>query len=276
MRENKKKKILIVSGICLFLVFYIIFLKPRNFNQKIDDFSYNVFSSLKQFVLDNPINWIKKSFDIIVNNNQLLEENKLLRQNMIAINSYQTALEYKDQEIKKLQQQLNLKSSLSNYKNISAQIIQRQARYFSQRVKINVGSDDGVKVNNAVINGQGIVGIVDSVEKDYSYVSLLTNTQSPIQLSVKIMTKNKQQVDAILDYYDSAKQSYKITLLENNQSIEKDDAIVTSGLSHLVPSGLLIGKIEEVVKNETSLSLVLYAKSSVDFNQLDYVMVILQ
>ncbi len=272
----KKKKILIVSIICLLLVFYIIFLKPRNFVQKIDNFNYNIFSSLKQFVLDNPLNWLKRSYGIIINNNQLLEENKLLRQNMIAINSYQIALKYKEQEIQKLQQQLNLKSSLSNYKNISAQIIQRQARYFSQRVKINVGSDDGVKVNNAVINGQGIIGIIDSVEKDYSYVSLLINVQSPIQLSVKIMTKNNQQVDAILDYYDSEKQSYKITLLENNQSIEKDDPIVTSGLSHLIPSGLLIGKIDEVVKDEKSISLVLYAKSSVDFNQLDYVMVILQ
>lgn len=271
MNKNKKRKILIIFVIGLFLAIYILFIQPKN---NIDSSSNNILTSIKQTLVDSPINWLKNTFYLMFNSNNLLLENQQLKQEILSVESYKVALEKKEQEVVRLQQQLNLKQSLSNYKAISSQIIQRQSRYFLQKVKIDVGKKDGVIENNIVINGQGVLGIIDSVEDDYSNVNLLVNNQNPVQLSIKIMTKNKQQVDAILDYYDMKKKSYKITLLENNQSVNVDDYIVTSGLSHQVPSGLLIGKINEVVKDETSLSLILYATPSVNFSQLDYVMVV--
>lgn len=271
MNKKKKHKILIVFVIGLFLVIYILFIQPKH---NIDSSSNGILTSIKQTLIDNPINWLKNTTYLMFNSNSLLLENQKLKQDVLAIESYKVALEKKEQEIISLQQQLNLKQSLSNFKSVNSQIIQRQSRYFLQKVKIDVGKKDGIIKNNAVINGQGVLGIIDSVEDDYSNVNLLINNQNPVQLSIKIMTKNKQQVDAILDYYDMKKKSYKITLLENNQSVDVGDFIVTSGLSHQVPSGLLIGKINEVIKDETSLSLVLYATPSVNFNQLDYVMVV--
>jgi rod shape-determining protein MreC len=52
------------------------------------------------------------------------------------------------------------------------------------------------------------------------------------------------------------------------------DTVVTSGLSALAPKGMLIGKIAEIRKEFSGLSLYCLIKPAVDFNRLEEVLVV--
>ena len=110
---------------------------------------------------------------------------------------------------------------------------------------IDVGSGDGVKVDDSVLSGEGLVGRVASVEGSASQVTLITDHASAI--SAKVVPNGVQGVirpdlgepeELILDYIDST------------QNIGVGQAVVTSGwraqgLSSIFPPDLPVGEVTQ-------------------------------
>ena len=59
-----------------------------------------------------------------------------------------------------------------------------------------------------------------------------------------------------------------------NEEIKPDQAIITSGLSDLFPAGLLIGRIEQVIFNESDVFKKAEIEPAVDFEKLEKVFII--
>ena len=63
-------------------------------------------------------------------------------------------------------------------------VIARSPTVWHSNVTIDVGSGDGVKVDDPVISGDGVVGRIASVEGGSSQVMLLTDHESAISAKV--------------------------------------------------------------------------------------------
>jgi rod shape-determining protein MreC len=131
----------------------------------------------------------------------------------------------------------------SAYDQVAGRVIARSPTLWRSSVTIDVGSDDGVRVDDPVISGDGVVGRIAAAEPGSSQVMLLTDHASAI--SAKVLPAGVQGVvkpevgdpeHLILDFIDSTK------LVHGGQTV------VTAGwraqgLASLFPPGLPLGEV---------------------------------
>lgn len=173
-------------------------------------------------------------------------------------------------EIRLLQNQVNdLKkeykdiTSLENYAKYNYDItrISYRVSYKSDEFYIYGGKNKSYDINYAVMNEDGLVGIITEVYKDYSKVKILTSITN---LSVKI----KNTYGTITQYSDSL---FKVSDLSNYDKIRLNDLVYTSSLGTIKES-IYIGYVVKIEENDISKTI--YIKNNVDFNSLSYLYVV--
>lgn len=148
----------------------------------------------------------------------------------------------------------NLDINGSDY--VIGKVLYRDIYSFYNEVVINVGNDK-VSSGDAVINSEGLVGVISKVDKNKSYVKLLS---SDYNISV-----------VVNDTYGNLSNGV-ITLLDKYSDIEVGDIVYTSGLSG-IQKGIYIGIVEEVSYDEENLGKKVKVKL-VDNKYLNYIGVI--
>lgn len=182
---------------------------------------------------------------------------------------YLSYLKYKDYEpidaqALRVQNKL-LKDELEKYDNFKSikgdylvgRIIVRNLYDFYNEIIVNLGTKDNINIGNAVINSEGLIGVVYKVEENKSYIKLLT---SDYNISVKIN-----------ETYGNIS-SGKITLLDKYNEIKVGDKVYTSGYSGLY-EGIYIGEIESVSLDNEKLGQVAKVKL-IDNKHLNYVAIL--
>jgi rod shape-determining protein MreC len=131
----------------------------------------------------------------------------------------------------------------------------------NDNITIYHGKDFGYKEKMAVINDNGLVGIIDQVFASSSTVKLLTSTD--LQLSV-IVNNNY----GLLTYNGK---DFIIVGLNENDDIDSDMEVYTSGIGYIM-GGIKIGKVlfTKSINNEKQA----YIKPYVDFKKINYFIVI--
>lgn len=203
-----------------------------------------------------------------------MEENKKLREQVELIATYQSRLEEAYRDIDDLKQLNELQLSLSEASTISASVIQRSMDSFSHSIVLNVGSNDGVELGDAVINTLGLLGKVVEVSEKTSVVLLLTTELDINKISVKIQIDQAKTSEAILERYDPNTLSYSLKLLDTNSSITSGMKVVTSAAGGLFPSGLLVGVVNLVETLPNTIGLKILVTPAADFYDLTYVLVV--
>ena len=135
--------------------------------------------------------------------------------------------------IRNLEQENNL---------VISKIIRRDMYSFYDLFTILKGTKEGIKVGDAVINEQGLIGIINKVYDNYSEVKLISSPSSKI--SVKINNSY-----GILVYQDN---KFQVLNLKLNEEIRKGDLVYTSGLTN-IKDGILVGKVKKVTKDKLEL-----------------------
>ncbi len=115
---------------------------------------------------------------------------------------------------------------------------------FFDTITILKGKEDQIKVGDAVMNEQGLVGIVSEVEKHQSTVSRLTKPNT--QLSVMI-----KDTYAILST-DDKRQSW-IMDIPVDAEIEIGDMVYTSGLT-TIKKNIPVGTVEQILDSPLGIS----------------------
>ena len=113
---------------------------------------------------------------------------------------------------------------------IVGKVLLRDLYSFYDEIILNVGSEDGVVKDSAVINEYGLVGIVSKVDKNKSYVKLLS---SHYNISVKVN-----------DNYGNYNNG-RVTMIDKYTEIKEGDAVYTSGLDN-VTGNIFLGKVTKV------------------------------
>jgi len=175
-------------------------------------------------------------------------------------------------ELNNLKKSLNLTDNFSDYEKINSSVIQRDVGYWYDTITIDKGSSSGVKEEYAVVTKEGLVGKITKTSNLTSTVKLLTSITEETKISVKI-TDGEDNIYGLLTKYDEKTKNFIIEGIAENKEIKKDLIVTTTGLDNIFPSGIVIGKVTDVSKDNFDLTTFVYVKSNINFDDLRYVIV---
>ena len=150
-----------------------------------------------------------------------------------------------------------------------ARVIARSTTAWYSTVTIDAGSGQGVHVNDAVVNGQGLVGRVSAVTPDASEVTLITDQESYVDAMVvpngaQGLVAGSVTGDVTLQYVD------------RSEKVVTGQVVMTSGMKgSIFTRGIPIGQVSAVAQQDVELYQSISVTPYVDFHTLDLVMVAL-
>ncbi len=162
---------------------------------------------------------------------------------------------------------------IDSYHPITATVIGKTPNFWYSTVNIDKGAADGVRVNDPVVNGEGLVGRVSSVVSDGAQVDLITDSSMGISARIGTSVPTGLVQPKVGDPNDLLLQYLPATL-----QVTKGEFVVTSGTvanapdESLYPPGILIGQVTSV--NEESAYKSVNVSPSVNMHNLDAVQVL--
>ena len=163
----------------------------------------------------------------------------------------------------------NLTDTSKHYYYRYAKVVNNSINRQHNSITINKGSKDGIKPEMAVVSAEGVVGITRKVNRHYSTVLPILNTELSISAKIK---KNGYWGSLCWDGKDYRKAILKE--IPYHTEINKGDTIITSGLSSIFPEGIIIATIEDYAHSSGESFLDITVRLNVDFKKLNYVYII--
>ncbi len=155
---------------------------------------------------------------------------------------------------------------------VYAKVIARDAGPWFETFSVNRGSNHGVSVGMAVVNGDGLVGRVTEVGLNYAKVISIIDSRSAVACLVQGTRDNGVMRGQITDSSSTA-ECY-VYYLPNVNSISPGNTVVTSGYDSLYPKGLKIGTVTALSLDAGSDGTYAIVTPSVDFQRLEEVFIL--
>lgn len=204
---------------------------------------------------------------------KLEKENDSLKQEVIDLNNRLNESE----SLTSLKKVLNFVDEKYKAKSISTSIVGKNDGNWYSSFTIGAGSNDGVKKDSIVVNGNGLVGMVYEVSKDYSKAISLLDTKSSVSFKLMKNPNFKGVITQNSTLDDKEKYKKKGFLhgymFEASYNVLPGDVVVTSGLG-LYPEGIPIGEIDQVIDDKNKSMKFVIVKPYADFKNIDDVMII--
>lgn len=243
-KQKKRIQFLLIGVLLLFLVLIFIFANRKGNYLKIERIFHDIGATIEGFLIPRISNYDKEILFGI--NRELEEENKELAE-MLEINS-------------------------SEYHFIYATVIKRDIDWYLE-LTIDKGEKDGVLLDMAVISNYGLIGKIVKTTDHSSIVKLLSSNTSDMKVAVDI--KNEEETfHGIIDGYLEGESLIQVNNIPKNSNIKVGDFVYTNGLGGIYPSGIYIGKVEEITYDSLGLSKIAKVKSNFSYDKLRYVTVV--
>jgi rod shape-determining protein MreC len=157
---------------------------------------------------------------------------------------------------------------------VAAEVIGRPSSAFTQAIVVAAGSKSGIRLNDPVVTGDGLVGLVTRVTPKTARVQLLTDEQAAVS-AVDLRTK----ATGIVRHARGTRETLVLDRVRKEDLVRVGDEVVTAGwragtLSSLYPKGIPIGKVASVGQTDTDLFQQVQVDPYVDFGSLDAVLVL--
>lgn len=269
--KSKKKRIIFCILALLIAIICSSFLFAGSENKIISNISNAVIK---------PFRWISNSFITLGNNikSNFSNSKKLSSENEeLKVKIYD--LEYQILEQQKilnenisLKKMLDIKSEYQHFNLKFGKIILREHDNWSKVFTINIGSNDGIKLNQAVVSTNGLVGYISKVHDNTSVVTTILDPTTSV--SVNIGTINEP---AILKGNATLKASNRLKLeyIQIDTTISLGDMLYTSGLGNTYPSTIPVGKIVEVKGSKNDMDRYAIVEPTVNISAIEEVAIII-
>jgi len=216
------------------------------------------------------VNWFDSTFDARGRNARLHSELEIARQQSVGA---QAALA-ENEQLRNLLKLDNGGAIPSGFEPVTGRVISRSATVWFADVTIDVGSGDGVEVNDPVVNGDGLVGTVTAVLGGSAQVQLIADGASAVAAKVVplgIQGLLKSEVgnpgNLILDF------------LGSTEKIHRGQDVVTAGwktqgLESRFPPNIPIGEISRAAPTELDAKGQVQVRPFADLRNVDLVQVL--
>jgi rod shape-determining protein MreC len=204
-------------------------------------------------------------------------ENKRLKGQVEDLRAQVAAAETAQRDAEQLRALVGFNRSSSfpeAYRRVAARVIARSPTVWYSTITIDKGSSDGVKVDQPVVTGQGLIGKVSATSSNAAKLTLITDHTSGVSAQVVpdgagglVKPRVGDPSDLLLDF------------VEKGRAVPRGATVVTAGwrssrLESLFPRGIPIGRVVEVDLTERELYQRVHVKPFADLRHLDVVEVL--
>ncbi|WP_271392592.1 rod shape-determining protein MreC [Aequorivita sinensis] len=208
----------------LFIIALALTIQSHNYHNNKFISSANVLTGGVYTVRNN----ITDYFTLAKENEDLLQENLMLRKKLSQYNELNLALT------------LDSGNIINKFEYYSARVINNNYSKTKNQLTLDKGRRDSIKRDYGVISSKGIVGIVSDVSNNYSTVQSILNTKSRINAKLK-----KSSHFGSLIWNTKDPNIAQLIDIPRIADIEKGDTIITGGRSTIFPEGVLIGTVKD-------------------------------
>jgi len=157
---------------------------------------------------------------------------------------------------------------------VSARVITRSPTLWYSTVSINKGTSDGIRVDQPVINGDGLVGTVTSATGNAAIVTLITDHTSGVSAVI-----NESGVAGVVQPAVGNPNDLLLEFIRHGDRIETGQTVVTAGsrsqrYESLFPPGLPVGRVSKVDNTELDVYQRVHVKPFAQLRRLDVVQVL--
>lgn len=196
----------------------------------------------------------------------LLSENRVLRDQVDLLMAHEDSHWVLAQENTRLRQLLKFKE-LSPWKMIPAQVIGRDDSLWSRGIILNKGSEDGVRLGEAVVTPVGLVGQVAEVGSHVSRVMGLTDPR----FRVSALLARSRTAGLVMGI---GSRECQITYLPKEVELKDGQTVFTAGGLSFCPEGILIGTIRRVRPSSSELYRSSFLRPAVEISNTEEVLVV--
>ena len=216
--------------------------------------------------------WIGEINQTFQDKQDLIDKNQELQDAVDTLTEQNNILIQNQSELSRLQELYNLDEEYSSYPKVAARIISKDPGNWYDTFMINRGSNDGIRVDNNVIAGKGLVGIVTEVGPNWATVRAIIDDSSNVS-AMTVGTDDTCVVEGELELIDEGKLRFS-QLYDKDDKVTVGERVVTSNISEKYVEGLFIGYVSEIELDTNNLTKTGTIVTPVDFQHLKDVFVI--
>lgn len=197
----------------------------------------------------------------------LTEQNQRLREDLLLANAKLNRMAAVAEQNERLKQLLDTQHSLDLNVQL-ARVINVDLGAYRHRMLVNVGSHDGVKAGQVVIDAHGVMGQVVEVMPRTSLVMLVTDPDHAIPVVIErtgLRTVAYGTRDGDL---------LSLPNISMASDVHPGDKLLSSGLGGRFPPGFPVGEIRSVEPAASGLFLEGRARPSADLDRSDNVLIL--
>ena len=216
--------------------------------------------------------WMTDVQDSFREKEDLIQQNEELQTTVDTLTEQNNVLLQDQAELARLEQLYELDEDYTDYPKVAARIISKDPGNWYDTFMINRGSNDGIRVDNNVIAGKGLVGIVNEVGSNWATVRSIIDDSSNVS-AMTVSTDDICVVEGDLELIDEGKLRFS-QLYDREDKVSVGERIVTSNISDKYVEGLFIGYVSEIELDTNNLTKTGTLVTPVDFQHLKDVFVI--
>lgn len=216
--------------------------------------------------------WLTDLHQLFLDKQELMEANEELQNTVDTLTEQNNILIQNQSELTRLQELYDLDEEYSDYPKVAARIISKDPGNWYDTFMINKGSNDGIRVDNNVIAGKGLVGIVTEVGSNWATVRAIIDDSSNVS-AMTVGTDDTCVVEGDLELIDEGKLRFT-QLYDKEDKVTPGERVVTSNISEKYVEGLFIGYVSTVELDTNNLTKSGTLVTPVDFQHLKDVFVI--
>ena len=216
--------------------------------------------------------WIGEINQTFQDKQDLIDKNQELQDAVDTLTEQNNILIQNQSELSRLQELYNLDEEYSSYPKVAARIISKDPGNWYDTFMINRGSNDGIRVDNNVIAGKALVGIVTEVGPNWATVRAIIDDSSNVS-AMTVGTDDTCVVEGELELIDEGKLRFS-QLYDKDNKVTVGERVVTSNISDKYVEGLFIGYVSEIELDTNNLTKTGTIVTPVDFQHLKDVFVI--
>ena len=203
-------------------------------------------------------------------------ENKRLKKQLAEANTQLAqaqTLTRDDAQLRKLLQ-LDQTLGVNSGGRVTSRVIWKSPTAWYSTIEINSGRSDGVRVDQPVITGDGLVGKITQTTGGTAVVTLITDSSSSVSAQIQPDGANGIVQPSVGDPNDM-----RLKFIQKGHPVKTGSTVVTSGfaagkLDSIFPRGIPIGRVSKVSSDQLELYREVHIRPFADFRRIDYVQVL--
>ena len=252
-----------------FLIFLIAIIfvgaiaDPFGLLSPVKNYTYILFSPITNS-LSQTAQGTQTFFHTLFSLGNILKENTSLKNENINLKSDKIKTKEIERENSILKEELKFAKS-TQLQLISANIIAKSPGGLTDSVIINKGSKDGIRENQAVVSQGFLIGRIKTVNKNSSEIVLIVSNTSKVPTFLQDSRGNGIMQGGL-----------KGLIMDDIQLDiipKKGEAVLTSNIGNILPSGIPIGNVKEINFSQNEISRSVLIESPISFSHLEMVFV---